>query len=1357
MNIPNSSPLVPQPRGFQDGPRSLSLTAAQQPGMRSGPTDQYSIAGARSHDLIRPSRSRPESPVSQQAFMAQRRTAGRATSPALSDNMALRPPPGRGRYHNGPYPPHNSLPLRHGNQPDGYLRRPEESYNWNRPPSRSRTPVGLRHMSGDIPPVPPLPPQHRASAAHRGISQVSQHSLGSASHRSGNTSFSSHSTNQRFDSDGPSSDATFPPTPQDGQAGHRMARPLSVHPDAREQTRNVKEEVRYYDGSEAFEVPESSLAARPSHDIRTIMEEQPVPNAMGNIGEYDEYGEDVGHQSGMAQLPAFPAPQRLTRDWVKAVLKPVSNSGDSESSKGFAGRTVEDIEGTRDEPVPTSAAKETISSSLQAPQSSVNRHSILSQAGSSIIDSSTLKFAVTSAIPMVAERGITMDTEDEDVSGLDSELPTEDGMSDVLGGYQHTDTRTEGGSTDESQIGTSERAGKRISKSSDRRSFRSYADIPGPTEAPVYDSLRPSNRSKDGLSAPENLRQDPDALSFEAGDDTITPDGALFAATVENLVSNFAGMSVPKPNMEMLTVPTSSATKPLVSNSESTMPHFVTGQQSLLDSSAKSRSTPMLDKAKNQPPTIPPRQSSSKPNAKTWFRPFLPRRNKTSPDATEKPSEHLPSQEERMQESVQGVPTPPPMQDRPISSEIRSSALAAYEGVADKKDRQPMIQQTSGDGVGYSDENASRPFGVPRARGGVQPLLPAQQRPSAYRFKDNSSIRQTQFSPVMPSETSEPSHRDSQSTTHLSWPVPRATLHPDVHAKPQATLNEQEETTTDLKMMKAAHTYHSKFQSGYLPNVKEESHEDSSLNTSASNPKRSSVRFSGVGSQQGNWSVRGSMDDDVLLDRVSSPQSQRMGATAKVRALPSLNFTEEDMVKDVLHNFRSSKATEVAEEEEQGPPDAKQSPEVTAEGSHKGKSKLSDKTEPVNRRRNVSPLYLKEIDELDVPSTQELDERISGYLPEMKRNSDTEGAGGEDIIESAIEEIHGVGNVPTNKSSNARLRAIPGSPKMVVVEDEVYQNIRSKKEVEGQGGQLGASSGDSSRDTTSNNTATTTQIRSPSPADLAAAHLTPRGGIDSSPAFVSRISSSSADSSIRTASSSDTRPWNSSNNYPWVRDTAVDFSLPLTRSPRYQQRQRPASPPATAIAPPNLLRQPRPGSRSRPSVNRGTELLPTISETSCSQFGAPVQATSGAHQTGDRYPSCALPLPADLQLPGEGIENTGYTSDEEFPQTTRRQSRSDKKKARRDARTRLEEHRHSYTEEPTQLPARRNRNTFTGVEGMPRTTYLVKSTVTKVKKLGRKFVDKIRRFGRRNSKANQGQNQQVAPTVRVEPRAIDRI
>ncbi|PVH96785.1 hypothetical protein DM02DRAFT_658863 [Periconia macrospinosa] len=1403
-SVAGSSPLVPRAQQ-QLGPRSRSLTTAQTAGMRSQPS-QYSVGSPPSYDFLRRPPSRPESPVPNSYRM--QRPSGRPGSPALSENNVYPQPP-RPTYGNGHQYRQSSFPVavRNGYPSDFNINQLEGPYGWSGPPSRSRTPASVGEFGPEN--QPPLTQYRHPVPSRRGMSQRSQRSIGSEGHQSAKASLSSQSTNQRFDSDGPSSDATNPPTPQDNQLGNHTLRSLTMNPMYHEKTVTRKEEVLYYDGSEAFEMQESSMIHHETHDIKTIEEEQPAYETITSRGNVNIAEGNVGAVAAREVEVAepqvsSPVPRRLTRDFVKSVLEPVSTIGNLDSSRELAETVSQDVEKDDGDQETVDSGQKPSTVALRPVEQTVSRHSILSQAESTIMNSSTLKFAVDSAIPIVAEKGITMETEGDDdpAREYNAQSPTEDGMSDLLDRYQHTDDKTEGDPLNDVRADTNdgvEKKGNHVAKPSDEQSFKPCADRMNTNEQSVQNSIPVPSENYDGLPAPGKPRNDAHTGSFKTCKDTVTPDRMNSLPIVQETPSDVVGSTVLEPNPEKLRsqppagVPAAvDENWPLPVNRDINASQSMTGQQSSMNAPAKSSSAPLLDNGKHKPPVIPPRQSSNKPIAKL-LRPFFSRRSKTGSDISSKGGENTIPEDASTRADGSKIPTPPPMRDRPVSGNMLSAV-----------DKEPDSQKDRGEFMNIS--HREHPSALAVGAAGTDPssvLKPEianafssdkainaprsnQYPPMEHPFNDSSSNFRAQSSPFMSVENLEPNHRDSQSTTHLSWPNPRSVSRPvNPYEQSRATMHEKEETTTDLA--RPGYTYQSRYQSGYLPDVKEESHEDSSLNTSASNLKRSSVRLDRGGNEQ---EVR-AVDDVSMPVRDMPAQSQSMSALERSH-LPSLYFTKDNLMADVLQKLPSSESVEVPETEQQGPVDDDTRPKEAAGAIYKDKlrslfSPLYKKASPEkvaarqaavdqavgkkalssDRQRNLSPHLMEELDKLTVPSTEDLNERISGYLEskgagEIGETSaewvDSSGGG---FVKTAIEKIHEVGSGPTNKSSNARLRAVPGSPKLMLVHDEVYQNMTGRKEVEGGGQGLGVVGGaaeekdphpNRARDTGS---VTTTSL-TPAPATTPALQSTPRSlplaNLESETHRNSTSSLRSA-SSAQTGSSTDTRPWNSSRNYPWAKDSSADFALTSPATPRYPPRLGPSHlrygsgassetvTPSTATPSPTPLGSSPPPSRGafssastrgkvlthhRPTSNRRNITIRSAPLEPISENSWPpgAQEVTVAHVAGERYPPSYHQR--DSHFPAEDVDHAQYASDEEPVLSPRRQSRSEKKKARRDAKTRLEEHRQSCTEDSLDLPSRRNRNTFTGVEGMPKVTYITKNTIKKVKDFGRRIAEKLR-------------------------------
>ncbi|CAI6339057.1 unnamed protein product [Periconia digitata] len=1401
VNIAGSSPLIPTLRKNRDGPRSLSMTATLSSGTHPRPSQHYSVISARSYDLIRPSQQRSESPGMQQSLRVQMRSS-RTPSPALSDIMGQQQPLSRSNHRHRSYgPPFHGQP-RHGQQPDSFQGGLDSGYHRTAPASRSSssTPVYIGDVGAGMTPVPllpiipPLPPYRHPMLVPRGTSQRSRRSNGSTSQRSGQQSFSSQSTNQRLDSEGPSSDAASPPTPPDNQASNRLIRPLSIlHSSAQEKATQQRKQPLFYDGSEAFE----ALGLDAISHEPTIMEEQVNNRPMvegSDVTISKSSAEMVAtNELEVAELPVSPVPHRLTRDLVKSYLGSQSTTGNFDSSLKLPETTSQYV-GQTSNILEMESSPVDLSTTPHSPsERSINRFNMPSQAGTSVKDSPALKFVMESAIPMVVEKGIPMDTsqdnEDELAEGSSTRSPTEDGMSDLLDGYEYTDAKTEGVSTNGSAAGVNgpaEKSSIHVTRSSDddEQSFKSCAYVPAPNEKSDKNSSRNSSESNDDLPRSRTFRVGTSAGSFPTCDKATTPDRMNCIPAAVDVSYRTINSIALQPDIRSSFPQPPAGVPSVMRQNKHTVPHStLTGlqstnrRQSFSHPPEKSSSAPLLENGNDQSPIIPPRQSSSKLIASLFFRPFRNRRSRTSSDMSQTFNEDLLTNTKLLQEGCLEIPTPPPLRDRQTSLSI-SSALGFRRDTEKRKAR----------GVEHGS-NVSEPGNASRVLSHrLFNTLPPTQQSSA-----SSPHNNTPFDLLL--QTSDQGQRNSQSTTHISLPI----ILPDqpsinVRDFPQRGISGKEKSTTDLAKPEQDFEYFSKHQSYNLSGSKEDMSDNSGLDTSADNLKRSSLYISYGGSPQDARSARCSTENAAVFvqEFITQPTTELEVA----RALPSLNFTENDMIKDILDTCRSSssnRASETAEmqlsvgsepqKEDIAP--KKKCPSLfdpsTGNITLSEQTTMSTQTTADDKKRNLSPLLIKAIEELNIPNTQELDDRFSEYM--VTEHADGRGglAYDENVIESAIDEIHEVGGEPSNKASKARLRAVPGSPEMVVIDDQVYETITSSAV-------LSSTKGGGARDvalpTTTN---TTTPLRPPS-ASLSSPLSLNFEDEESFPLRDSLSSFHSAGSSSRSTSSAKARPWNSSQNYPWADTPSFDIVLPAVISPksfprpgpshlRYSSYASSSTPAPNTAAPSPLPLSVSPpldcdgsfGTHSREKLrlhsrswsnrairSRGTDILPTINETSWPPGGGHLQDANVTHVVGGRYPTSSLPLPDDFHLPAHDVDGSLYTSDDEPGPPLKRQSRSDKKRLRHDVKSHLQEQLQYGIGQPSELPARRNRNTFTGVEGMSKSTYRLKSAVNKIKDFGRKVAHRIRNLSPRKTEADLRKSQILSVTNRADPRCSSR-
>ncbi|KAJ4990738.1 hypothetical protein SVAN01_03747 [Stagonosporopsis vannaccii] len=1228
MDLPGSSPLVPMryqsSRNNRDSQRSFSLTTTSQPTFRL--SSNRSLGSLRSHELIQ----RPKSPYVYPTRL--RRPSYRPASPALSDATGSCPRRLHGHGSQGQI--QHQGPMR--------LRMPSDTslgYQ-DRAPGMPRHPSRGHHyhngLQGDTPPVPPF--FHPRVPFER--SRAIQSSL--------KGSFSSGSTNMRNDSDTPSSDLPSPPTPRDGSSLEVVLSPTGTQ--LLVDTMSgiaVKEEIvdgpLYYDYSEQFEREEilepeiNPIMTGFVKNSKTIQEErgpckQHAYPTRGGCNSRTLHTSDAT-VPGIVELPASPVPRRITRDMILAALGPAS--------------TTEEINGTGEAITVVDTGQDSIQATAPTSNGGVGkRFSILSQADSSVVNSSTLDFAVRCSIPIVTEDKMSSDA--PPVPERDPPLPpdtapsTEVDMSDLLAGYQHTESRHEDESVakDEEKETKAEASTDRNVESrsshaqqpSDPQSFKSATDVLEPERSkgePDGDDDAKSCKSFPGAMVDKELPiKEIDAYSFKTAQGTATPGRSISVPVTKALPVVPADMPTPRPTSDIpLSTPVSAVLrKPRVPPRESSFPLAkvrTSSKPSMKQRSVSISGSSSTLNGPNQPPPVPARESSASKEAQrsmgvaSWML-FKRWTKKAVKDETLTKSSN--SSRDTLRETC-------PL-DSVASSQFSPADIiptpekALFKGKTIS--RKPV-------GIEESDQrqvcNASA-IGPPHRPSLSSPELVIAQPPSVDPSKDSSAVSCVRSSPAGVPRSVD-NCRNSQTTTHLAWHG-RSSLNLN---KPAASISEPhlplsppiDETTTDLRL--SQYRYGNTVGLHYLPDLKEESHEDSSLNTSASNLKNSNFRFP-FGVPGG---VRASVDDGALFSRRSSMGSYRKSALgselSQTHELPSMRFSRMDLFDkvDEVVRLRSSRSldpvqVEVPELHAATP----QRPVSAGEVREKYRS-FFERLDQLDTPRDVAradingPMLMRrmaEIEQVTVPSVNGLTERLSEMLPSLKEyykiGDQGTFAAEEMIMEHALEDIHEVGG-PAQKRSSARLRPMPGSPHMVVIEDALYEELTNKEKeddaavpqcdqgVECTQGEYRAS------EMTKANSSTRPKTPLAELPTLSPTLLRPRAvTVDNSnlrASVESGLTTRSLRSLTSTPTKTDTRPWNSDRNYPWAATTVpfVDISLPLP----------------TALKP-----SPRPGPSHLRNNLSDTSILHRFS-----QFGRNLDQP---HEAGERYPTSALTPPSAI-------------------------------------------------------------------------------------------------------------------------------
>lgn len=1154
----------------------------------------------------------------------------------------------------------------------------------------------------------------------------------------------------RNDSDTPSSDLPSPPTPRDGSSLEVMLSPTGTQllvdtvsgAVVKEQ---IVEGPLYYDYSEQFEreeILEPEVNPIPTGFVKSfkaIQEERGPPEHPASQARGDWNSGTIHASStavpGIIELPASPVARRITRDMILEALGPasttedVNNTGDAASTDGHGERLHHRDMFVEQDPIQETAP----------PRDNIvdKRFSILSQADSSVVNSSTLDFAVRYSIPIVT--GAQTCSDAPPVPERDPPLPpdiapsTEVDISDLLAGYQHTESRQGDDSIAkeaEKEINieaNSERSAEtskdrivesrssHAQKSSDPQSFKSATDVleseHSEAEPDVDDDDVDAKSYKsfpDAVVEKELSIKDVDAHSFKTAKGTATP-GQSVSVTVTKALpilpaeiptpgpTSTAPLSTPVPAvLRKSRVPPRESSFPFTKPRASSKPSIKQGSLSISGSSS-TLSGP------HQPPPVPARESSASKEAqrsmrvaswmlfKRWTKKATKDEDstKTGDNSRETLRETHPSDGVASLHHSPGdaIPTPEKV--------LFKDTTIPRKPIGNKEHGQPQVHNASGPPPLHR-----LPLSSP------EPVVGDSS--SVYSSKGVSAGSRVQSSPAgVP--RSEDNRRDSRTTTDLAWHGRRSLNLSNTAAsvsEPHLPLPPpSDETTTDLRLSQY------RYAAGLhcLPDLKEESHEDSSLNTSASNLKNPNFRFP-FGVPGG---VRASVDDGALFSRRSSMGSYRKSALGSelshAHELPSMRFSRMDLFEkvDEVVRLRSSRSlnpvpVEVLPELHGDTP---QRPVSAGEMRKKYRS-FCDRLDQLNTpqamaRADVNgPMLMRrmaEIEQVTVPSVNGLTERLSEMLPSLKEyyHIGDQGpfAAEEMIMEHAMENIHEVGG-PAQKRSSARLRPVPGSPNMVVIEDALYEELTHKeKEVDAavaQGDEgTGRAHGESRASEANSSTRPKTPIASlpaPSPTLLRPRALT-FGDHTLRASVESGLSTRSLRSFTSTPTKTDTRPWNFDKNYPWAttRVPSVDISLPL---------------------PPTVKHSPRSGPSHLRNNLSDTSTVSTFTTPVRSPFGTHSDSSAyarqlhrfsqfgrnnvKAHEAGERYPTSALTPPTAIF---QDDFSTSDTSDDDRELRVTRKGKFSLKK--RFSSTRNPTLEHSIRATPRALDASNNPLEFT--------------------------------------------------------------
>jgi serine/arginine repetitive matrix protein 2 len=1025
---------------------------------------------------------------------------------------------------------------------------------------------------------------------------------------------------------------------------------------------SIKEQAsegpQYYDYSEQFHHTKSTDSKEAPilpgfvHVTSTTREEQ-GPTRLFSKTVVEGDADAVLTALDIAELPASPVGKRITRDLVLGVLEAPSSTAESETSDVVQAEktAVRHIHFTFD----------------------MTRHD---EQGTR--DPSSDLPATPKALDTNAEMQNSVEQDKKDLSSPGMAPSTEGDMSDLLAGYLHTGdkqqdsmTHGDGAAADmASSVANTQRHSGHAKKSSDEQSFKSCTDILEPR------TPQPPLKNQDGRSAKSgaNVLIDEETNPKAYDDCSLRSRKDLPASSRSASVPASSLLSIdrasdfhtPRPFSEAQLISPSRAVvrKPCLSSFDpksneidlqsSSQPSIKQRPQSAVASSAT------LIVAQ-QPPVVPPRDSSISKEAQrslavgSWMLRSLRwgRRQSKSEEPTE------------LQESKKAPHTPlyDMLQTGDSSSSLRFGkyVLETPEKALPKQG----LAQTGQTPASSSHQSTASPNVSNSEAGPVQ--LPNPSGNNAAAYVEASSVYSPQRGSLPSRVHSSPAgvpgspgynRPDSQTTTHLVWHGRSAHAMPSFsNSEPHLRLpNDQEDSTTDLRL--SQYRYNGPLH--HLPDLKEESHEDSSLNTSASNLKRSSFRFP-FGAPPG---TRASVDDGVRFSRRLSLGGTLGSALAQAHGLPSMNFSRMNLLEKLneefgLHGSRSLDDIRPASLDEGDGSVQRPVSAGEAEGKYRSyvtnpdQHALPERVLPVTVttgvvcvRRTQSPELLAEIDQLTIPSVGGLTQRISEFLPSLrddyKLGRRDEFPAEEVIMEHAMEEIHEIGG-PAQKRSSARLRPMPGSPDMVVVEDVLYENIIAKdKEGDRMGSQgdekvkVKCSEGASPEG--DNETVPHTQphketlLSKPGKSRSSIVHIRSHtaGSQVSRAAVESELQHRrSLQSFASTPTATRTQPWNSDKSYPWVITNipSVNISLPPPSTTR-----------PSPLPGPSHLRNRLSDTSSASTLALNTpvgsppESASTASAQACrlhrfSIFGA---NSDQSHAAGERYPTSALTPPTAI-------------------------------------------------------------------------------------------------------------------------------
>jgi serine/arginine repetitive matrix protein 2 len=1103
----------------------------------------------------------------------------------------------------------------------------------------------------------------------------------------GSFSSGSGSTNMRNDSDTPSSDLPSPPTPPDGSSLEVLISPTGtqVFVDNNEGVAAKEDSAHgtlYYDYSEQFEREEilepevNPIQAGLVQAIKTTQVEHGRSESRTAPARGMWRSGSTGFSNtavpGMVELPASPVARRITRDMILQALEPASTTeGVDDSGDGANPPNIE--QHPQHELVDNRHGSESVHPTTRK-EGLDQRFSILSQADSSLINSSTLEFAVRYSIPIVTGGRLDSDAplvlDKEPPLAPDMALTTEVDMSDLLAGYQHPESTHEKEGApkrgddqpvvDSVEDRDAESRSSHAHRSSDPDSFKSATDVleSEPSKHESVEDARANKSCPDAVVEKTPSVHEVDAHSFKTAQDAVTPGRSVSMPLAKTPMVEPTEASNSRPRSEAPLPPVPAVLRksrvPVHDTSFPLASKFrASSKQSMKQSSVSMSGSSSTLSTSHQPPPVPPRESSTSQEAQrsmgvaSWmlFKRWGKKPSKDDSSTKSRYSSRATLQEARPTNSVTSLQTSPGDTVKPPEKALcKESPVPTPKSNIVRDCTPPQVHN-----AGVADCLHQRSSCSPESDI-AEPSSVVAEPQSVCSYDGGSTRSRVQSMPACVLKPAD-NHRDSKTTTYLTWhdgksPTPEkptASMGGPVLAQPASN----DETTTNLRLSQ----YRYPGGLGNLPDLKEESHEDSSLNPSAGNSKNANFRFSddvlaGVCA----W-----VDDGAVLARRSSMgsyrRSARITALNQTRALPSMNFSQMNLLEkvDEVLQLRSSRSLDdlmVTPPEPRG--GTPQRPVSAGDMREKYRS-FCDRLDQLNTpkdatrtgitgfvtRRVRSPRLLAEIEQVTVPSVNGLTERLSELLPSLKAyyKGGDQGpyAAEEMIMEHAIEDIHEVGG-PVQKRSSARLRPLPGSPEMIVIEDVLYTELTNKDKgirviVAPGDGSVGRAQSEFRASEKIDLTKTPfAELKAP-PLSLTRSRTLTIGHANVRESVESGLTRRSLRSFTSTPTPTDTRPWNFDKNYPWASSTnnSIDISLPAPRAIR--QSPRPG---------PSHLRNTLSDSSTVSTFTTpvgspfGTDSDSSAYARQLHRFGILTRNGDQTHAVGERYPTSALTPPTAI-------------------------------------------------------------------------------------------------------------------------------